>query len=145
MVLAAGICLSWVITAGAQQAKNSSQNTQQIPPYHKSARDAKPLPHLLSPSNFADNPLVAKAYQIANLIPFVLAQQPCYCRCDKAFGHGSLLDCYASSHTAGCGICLKESFFAYQMTTEGKNPTQIREAIIHGDWKQADIKSEYMK
>jgi hypothetical protein len=30
----------------------------------------------------------------------VLAQQPCYCYCD-GYGHGSLLDCYASYHGAG--------------------------------------------
>jgi len=30
----------------------------------------------------------------------VLAQQPCYCWCDK-FGHASLLDCFATEHGAG--------------------------------------------
>jgi hypothetical protein len=30
----------------------------------------------------------------------VLAQQPCYCNCGDSFGHGSLLDCFASDHSA---------------------------------------------
>ena len=117
----------------------SKQEAETVPPYHKSAKDAKPLPQLLPASAFSDRPLVARAYQIANEIPAVLAQQPCYCHCDKEYGHGSLLDCFASSHTAGCGICLRETFFAYQMTRQGKKPAAIRQAIIRGDWKTVDV------
>jgi hypothetical protein len=118
----------------------SEQQTIVTPPFHKSAKDAEPLPALLPASNFNDRPLVSRAYQIAHEIPLVLAQQPCYCNCDKEFGHGSLLDCYASSHTAGCGICLKETFFTYQMTKQGKKPAQIRDAIIRGEWRNADLR-----
>lgn len=150
MVLLVAISTSLSIFSvwGSQQSErrqsslgaDSKQGTQSIPPYHKSAQDAKPLPRLLPPSTFSDRPTVAKAYQIANEIPLVLAQQPCYCRCDKAFGHSSLLDCFASSHTAGCGICMAETFLAFQMTKQGKTPAEIREAIIRGDWKRADVK-----
>jgi hypothetical protein len=70
-----------------------------VPPYHLSAEAAKPYPRTLPPTLFAIPP-VARAYEIAQRIPGVLAQQPCYCWCDK-FGHGSLLDCYASDHGAG--------------------------------------------
>jgi len=118
----------------------SQQETQPVPAYHKSAKDAEPLPRLLPPSDFRDRPLVARAYQIASEIPKVLAQQPCYCRCDRAFGHTSLLDCYTSSHTAGCGICMAETLFAYQMTKQGKKPAEIRAAIIRGDWRKAESK-----
>jgi uncharacterized protein with PCYCGC motif len=117
----------------------TQQNTQPIPPYHKSAKDAKPLPRLMPASDFRDRPLIAKAYEIAHEIPLVLAQQPCYCRCDKEFGHSSLLDCFASSHTAGCGVCMAETFFAFQMTKQGKTPTEIRNAIVRGDWKRPGI------
>ncbi|HEV2492956.1 MAG TPA: CYCXC family (seleno)protein [Terriglobia bacterium] len=147
LLTAVAIGLSSFSVLGSQQekaeqpsAKASKQETQPVPAYHKSAKDAKPLPRLLPPSTFKDRPLVARAYQIASEIPLVLAQQPCYCRCDKAFGHSSLLDCYASSHTAGCGICMAETLFAYQMTKQGKTPAEIREAIIRGDWKSAYIK-----
>ena len=70
------------------------------PPFHKSAEAAKPFPKLLPAAYFRQYPLVVRAYEIAAAIPEVLAQQPCYCYCDR-FGHGSLLDCYASDHGAG--------------------------------------------
>ncbi len=73
--------------------------TPQIPPFHASEAEAKPFPETLSPSLFRD-PVVAQAYRIAKRIPGVLAQQPCYCYCDR-FGHGSLLDCYRDDHGAG--------------------------------------------
>lgn len=118
-----------------KQAESKQQSAQAVPPYNKSAKEAKPLPKLLPASQFADRPLVARAYQIANEMPLVLAQQPCYCHCDREFGHRSLLDCFASSHTAGCGICMGETFYAYQMTKQGKTPAQIRQGIIRGEWR----------
>jgi hypothetical protein len=70
-----------------------------VPPYHPSAEAARPLAKTLSPTLFAIPP-VRRAYEVAGRIPQVLAQQPCYCWCDK-FGHGSLLDCFASDHGVG--------------------------------------------
>lgn len=78
----------------------SAPTTPPTPPYHRSAAAARPLPRTLPPGYFRRSPLVARAYQIAGEIPTVIAQQPCYCRCEK-FGHRSLLDCYASDHGAG--------------------------------------------
>jgi hypothetical protein len=72
----------------------------QIPPYFDSAEAAMPFPTLLSPELFRNHALVTRAYEIAAQITGVLAQQPCYCHCDK-FGHRSLLDCYSSQHGAG--------------------------------------------
>jgi hypothetical protein len=71
-----------------------------IPPYHESAAAARPFPRLLPAAYFRNTPLVAKVYQLASEIPEVLAQEPCYCYCDR-YGHKSLLDCYASDHAAG--------------------------------------------
>ncbi len=71
-----------------------------VPAYHASAAAARPLPATLSPELFAALPVVARAYRIAKRIPDVLAQQPCYCRCDR-MGHVGLLDCYRSDHGAG--------------------------------------------
>ena len=71
-----------------------------VPPYHESAAAARPFPPLLPAAYFRTTPLVAKAYQLASEIPEVLAQEPCYCYCDR-YGHKSLLDCYASDHAAG--------------------------------------------
>ena len=74
--------------------------TPPTPPYNRSAAAARPLPRTLPSEYFRRSPLVARAYQIAGEIPTVIAQQPCYCRCDR-IGHRSLLDCYASDHGAG--------------------------------------------
>jgi hypothetical protein len=70
-----------------------------VPPFFTSEEAARLLPKTLAPG-FFDHPKVAQAYRVAQQIPGVLAQQPCYCWCDK-FGHGSLLDCFASNHGAG--------------------------------------------
>jgi len=70
-----------------------------IPPYFESAEAAKPFPKLLPAAYFLRSPLVASAYRLASEIPGVIAQQPCYCYCDK-YNHRSLLDCYASDHGA---------------------------------------------
>ncbi len=71
-----------------------------IPPYHENAEAARPFPELMAPERYRDYPHVERVYRIAHRIPGVLAQQPCYCWCNK-FGHASLLDCYASDHGAG--------------------------------------------
>lgn len=83
----------------APSAPTPSSNKEQVPPFHADANEAKPFPETLSPSLFP-NPVVARAYRIAEEMPEVLAQQPCYCYCD-GFGHGSLLDCYSDGHGAG--------------------------------------------
>lgn len=71
-----------------------------VPPYLSATDAAGKLPRTLPASDFKPYPIVARAYRIAERIPAVLAQQPCYCHCDK-FGHGSLLDCFANDHGAG--------------------------------------------
>ena len=70
-----------------------------VPHFHARLEDALPLPKILPASQFRI-PIVARAYRVAARIPEVLAQQPCYCWCDK-IGHGSLLDCFATDHGAG--------------------------------------------
>ena len=110
-----------------------------VPPYYKSVKAAEPLPPVLPASRFAGRPVVVRAYEIAAKIPKVLAQEPCYCGCDRHFGHHSLLDCYASDHTAGCAVCVQEAFLAYELHKQGKTPAQIRAAIMRGDWRGVDI------
>jgi hypothetical protein len=70
-----------------------------VPPFHRSAEAARPFPILQDPERY-QIPVVSQAYRIAHEIPEVLAQQPCYCNCGDSFGHGSLLDCFASDHSA---------------------------------------------
>jgi len=84
----------------AHDASPPPKPARPLPPYHESAEAAEPFPRLMPASRYQDYPVVARAYEIAARIPAVIAQQPCFCYCDK-FGHRSLLDCYASDHGAG--------------------------------------------
>lgn len=84
--------------AEATQAE-AAPSAERIPHFHARLEDALPLPKILPASQFRI-PVVARAYRIAAQIPEVLAQQPCYCWCDK-IGHGSLVDCFATEHGAG--------------------------------------------
>jgi hypothetical protein len=84
-------------TPVAQQPAAATE--PRVPPFHPSAEAAQPLPRTLAPEQFSI-PVVAYAYRVAQRIPEVLAQQPCYCNCDK-YGHASLVDCFASDHGAG--------------------------------------------
>lgn len=81
------------------QAAAPAPRDPSIPPYHQSAEAAKPFPQLMPVSRYRDYPVIARVYEVAHRRPEMLAQQPCYCYCDK-FGHGSLLDCFASDHGA---------------------------------------------
>jgi len=84
----------------APALSSASQQAESVPAFHASAKAARPLPATLSPDLFAAIPVVARAYRIAKRIPEVLAQQPCYCHCDR-IGHVGLLDCYRTDHGAG--------------------------------------------
>lgn len=107
------------------------------PAYHATAPRG-PLPNTLPPGQFTD-PRVQNAYAMAAKVKRVLYQQPCYCYCDKGFGHHSLLDCYTGSHAAECEVCLMEGIYAYQQTKAGKTPGQIRAAIKRGEWKSVSL------
>jgi hypothetical protein len=79
------------------------------------------------------------AYELAAKIPEVIYQQPCYCYCDRGMKHNSLHSCFAGTHGAQCGTCLKELYYTYTMHKQGKTARQIRAGIIKGEWKQFDI------
>ena len=59
--------------------------------------------------------------------------------CDRTAGHNSLHSCFESEHGAHCSTCMKEAFFAQEMTAKGKTPAQIRAAIIKGDFEKVDL------
>ena len=114
-------------------------------PAHHTAPPAKgsTLPPILpAPERWGPSfkyPVQVHAYEIAEKIQLVLYQQPCYCRCDRSVGHTSLHSCFESTHAANCSACMKEAFYAYQMTKQKKTPAQIREGIIRGDWDKIDL------
>jgi hypothetical protein len=112
-VVAAGLIIYWATRTSKPSFETPSPSVEPqvapteatetrpaVPPYYESADAAKPYPALVPARTFQRHPLVERAYRIAAEIPGVLAQQPCYCYCDK-YGHHSLLDCYSSDHAAG--------------------------------------------
>jgi hypothetical protein len=114
-----------------------SADSDPAPPYFVSAAAAQPLPKTDKRSSFT-NKFVVAAYNAANEIPEVLAQQPCYCYC-KRRGHRSLLDCFATRHAADCDICVREAIFAQQEHKLGKSAEQIRTEIMDGAWKSIQV------
>jgi Protein of unknown function with PCYCGC motif len=127
------------LLAGCTSENPTSTETKKddapVPAHYQSERDAQPLPPTLSAKMFAD-PKLARIYEIAERIPAILAQQPCYCYCDRGHGHRSLLDCQRDNHSAGCAVCRKEVLLADRMSRMGLSAKEIRAAIIRGDWKQ---------
>ena len=108
----AGIFVGILLQVGCQQQPSSQSShshgaseataapTPRIPAYFETADAAKPLPKVLDPNLFS-TPVVVKAYGFARENPELFAQQPCYCACDNSNGHRSLLDCFATDHSAG--------------------------------------------
>jgi len=122
-----------VYAASRLRLSSTPSDSHQVPVYFQRAEDAMPFPNTLDPARF-DNPYIRRAYQVAKDDPAVLAQQPCYCYCQRE-GHRSLLDCFATKHGATCGTCVKEAVLAGQMHQQGKSAAEIRAAIIQGQWK----------
>jgi hypothetical protein len=58
-----------------------------------------PRPATLSPELFTGQ--VAKVYRIAQEVPELLEQMPCYCGCYVNPGHRNNLDCYTDRHSVG--------------------------------------------
>ncbi|MCA1591607.1 MAG: PCYCGC domain-containing protein [Acidobacteria bacterium] len=123
-------------TTGA--AKNGAQadahhhgmgGASDVPAFETSPSSLKKLPPTLAPDMFGGQQQVA--YRMAKEIPQTLAQLPCYCHCDKGFGHKSLHSCFVDDHAAHCAVCMDEAVMAYRLQKEQNlKPEQIRERII---------------
>lgn len=117
-----------------------------VPAHHTAppAKGAKLPPILPAPERWGPSfkyPVQVRAYEVAEKIPNVLYQQPCYCHCDRSVGHTSLHSCFESTHAAHCDACMKEAFYAYGMRRQKKTPTQIRDGIIRGEWEKIDLET----
>jgi hypothetical protein len=128
VILPSGLTLS----AG----RTASQSDEPIPAYHAQP-PTEALPDTLDPAQF-DNPVVKNSYALAGKVKKVLYQQPCYCHCDRAHGHASLLSCFTSTHGSMCNVCMGEALYSYEQTRKGKTPAQIRDGIEHGQWQHID-------
>lgn len=132
------VCL-WMIGCASSEQQHAehhsstapTEKAKLIPAYFKDAASIpKPLLPTLSPDNFS-NEEVKQAYRVAKEIPETLAQLPCYCFCDRSFGHESLHSCYESDHSSGCSTCMDEAMLAYKLQKEqGMKPDQIRNIVM---------------
>jgi hypothetical protein len=110
---------------------------ERVPAFHNEAPQGKP-PETLAASEFTEV-VVQNAYILAARVKRVLYQQPCYCHCDRSQGHQSLLDCFASKHGAGCGVCMREAIYSYEQSHKGKTAAEIRAGIERGEWQHVDM------
>jgi len=132
---AAVLIFSLAIVAFAQSEKVPAYNPA---PPSKSAQLAPIVPKMQRSGEMYAMKYQQAAYDVAQKIPGVLYQMPCYCYCDR-IGHNSLRSCFESAHGAHCATCMKEAFYTYFETKKGRTPKQIREGIIKGEWQSLDL------
>ncbi|HEX8853093.1 MAG TPA: CYCXC family (seleno)protein [Pyrinomonadaceae bacterium] len=100
-----------------------------VPAFQTDASELKSLKPVLSPALFTGRQ--KQGYEAAQAIPQTLAQLPCYCHCDKGFGHKSLQTCFVDDHAAHCAVCIDEALLAYKLEKVDKlKPEEIRERIV---------------
>lgn len=98
-------------------------------PAFQTATASKDLGPTLAPDKFIGK--TRDAYRIAKQIPATLAQLPCYCECDRGYGHKSLHSCFEDDHASHCAVCVDEALLAFQLQTQNKmTPEQVRQRII---------------
>lgn len=115
--------------AGHEGHAHTVDVTGEVPAFVVNAAELKRLPPTLPPDQFRGTQRLG--YQAVREIPETIAQLPCYCHCDKGFGHKSLHSCFVDDHAAHCAVCIDEALMAYKMEKEEKlSPEQIRERII---------------
>ena len=112
-------------------AHEHSPNTaaQTIPAHFEVPPSKSSLGPTLDPNLFTG--ITRDAYRAAREIPVTLAQLPCYCHCDRGFGHKSLYSCFEDDHASHCDVCVREAVLALKLEKEQKmTPAQIRDTII---------------
>ena len=146
-ILFAVIAVLSFVAAGVLFMRSSGKSTQRAPtpaseshsdashshgarvPAFQKASEIGTLPPTLAANRFTGKS--REAYVVAKEIPATLAQLPCYCECDKAFGHKSLHSCFVDDHASQCAVCVDEALLAYKLQKEEKlTPEQVRERII---------------
>jgi hypothetical protein len=114
--------------ASPSESRLNDSSITRVPAY-QSASQIDKLEPTLPPAQFVGK--ARAAYQAAKEIPQTLAQLPCYCECDLAFGHQSLQSCFVDDHASQCAVCVDEALLAYKLQKEDKlTPDQVREVII---------------
>jgi Protein of unknown function with PCYCGC motif len=113
----------------AHDHSTAPSDAQTIPAHFEVAPSKSSLGPTLEPEKFTG--LARDAYRAVREIPVTIAQLPCYCHCDKGFGHKSLYSCFEDDHAAHCAVCVNEALLALKLEKEKKlTPAQIRETIV---------------
>lgn len=99
-----------------------------VPAHYETAPPRSSLAPTLAPEKFTGK--TQEAYRVVREVPQLIAQLPCYCYCDRGFGHKSLHSCYVDDHAAHCAVCVDEVLIAYDLQKRGLSAQQIREKII---------------
>lgn len=121
--------LSEALFAPASPLPKPAHNHSQRVPAYQEASEVNKLGPTLSAAEFVGK--TREAYEVAKKIPQTLAQLPCYCECDRGFGHKSLHTCFMDDHASHCAVCVDEALLAYKLQKEEKlTPDQVRERII---------------
>jgi hypothetical protein len=119
---------STAATPAVPESASAHDHAARVPAYQNTSQLGE-LPPTLPPAQFVGK--ARTAYQVAKEIPKTLAQLPCYCECDQAFGHKSLQTCFVDDHASQCAVCVDEALLAYKLQKEDKlTPEQVREKII---------------
>ena len=136
-VLAAGALLACNRQEQQPPARKEAARTRtpqspaetEVPAHYKTEPAKGSLAPTLSPEMFEGR--TREAYRAVGEMPELIAQMPCYCHCDKGFGHKSLQSCFVDDHAAHCDVCVREALAAYKMRKEqGLTGPQIRERIV---------------
>ena len=107
----------------------SATGAKTIPAFLEVAPSRSSLGPTLAPEKFTGP--TREAYRAVREIPVTIAQLPCYCHCDRGFGHKSLYSCFEDDHASHCAVCVNEALLALRLEKEEKlTPAQIRETII---------------
>lgn len=134
--------LGLLAVASVTLAATAQWSATDVPAFH-SALPKGSLPKLLAEEErtgvYFSYPYQVAAYKMADAVPDLLYQMPCYCRCDRAMGHKSLHSCFEVSHGAVCTTCMSEAAYVYQQNHAGKTVAQIRAGIERGDWQEIDL------
>lgn len=110
-------------------ADASTSGAQTVPAFFQVAPSKSSLAPTLEPEKFTGP--TREAYRAVKEIPVTIAQLPCYCHCDKGYGHKSLYSCFEDDHAAHCAVCVNEALLALKLEKEQKlTPAQIRETIV---------------
>jgi Protein of unknown function with PCYCGC motif len=114
----------------APHAAHPTNATAQTVPAHFEVPPPKSsLGPTLEPEKFTGP--TRDAYRAVREIPVTIAQLPCYCHCDRGFGHKSLYSCFEDDHASHCAVCVQEALLALRLEKEQRlTPAQIRETIV---------------